>query len=182
MKAGFSISFTIFGFVLSIASFIAHFVENVDWLFWLSIVIFALEILVLMFCLAGWRIVRRIPGFSKILPCDLNGKYFGDLIYSYEGNHKKPINIIVKQNLYGVKVVATTNLIRSETITSELKNDGGIYHLIYTYKTYSKSTNDETRNPESIGTADLIVEKNVLEGKYWTTNHTTGTIKVEKQK
>ena len=182
MKTGFSISFTIFGFVLSIASFIAHFVDNIDWLFWLSIIIFVLQILIIFFCLIGWRVARKIPGFNRILPCDLNGEFFGDLDYSFEGEHKKPIRIIVKQNLYGIKVVAITNLIRSETITSELKNDGGVYHLIYTYKTNSKVTNDETRNPESKGTADLIFENNVLEGKYWTTNHTTGTIKAEKQK
>ena len=180
MKAGFSISFTIFGFVLSIASFVAHFVDNIDWLFWLSIILFVLQILILMFCLFGWRIIRKIPLFKNILPCDLNGDYFGDLEFDFNGEAKKPINLRITQTLYGIKVVASTNLIRSETITSELRNEGGIYHLIYTYKTNSKTTNLDSKNPESYGTADLIADGKVLEGKYWTTNHTVGKIKAEK--
>ncbi len=182
MKAGFSVSFTIFGFVLSISSFIAYFVKNIDWLFWLSTVIFVLEILIILFCLFGWRLIRKIPPFNNILPCDLNGKFFGDLLYNFEGEHKKTITIVINQNLYGIKVVAYTNLVRSETITSELKNEGGIYHLIYSYRTNTKTTNVDEKNPESIGTADLVVDKNILEGKYWTSNHTVGKIIVERQK
>ena len=182
MKAGFSISFTIFGFVLSVASFIAHFVGDIDWLFWLSIIIFILQMLVIMFCLFGWRLIKKLPLFKSILPCDLNGKFFGELQFDFEGKGKKPVVLNIVQTLYGIKVTATTNLIRSETITSELKNDGGIYHLIYTYKTNSKMTNTDSRNPESIGTADLVADGNVLEGRYWTTNQTIGKIKVEKQK
>ena len=116
------------------------------------------------------------------MPCDLNGKFFGELQFDFEGKGKKPVVLNIVQTLYGIKVTATTNLIRSETITSELKNDGGIYHLIYTYKTNSKMTNTDSRNPESIGTADLVADGNVLEGRYWTTNQTIGKIKVEKQK
>lgn len=181
MKKGMTISYTIFNGMLTIASFISYVVKQFDCLFWLSMGFFVLQILTILFCIWIWRVGAKIPFLKCLLPPDLNGKYTGTIKSSFDSATKE-IELTIKQNLYGIKVISETNQIISETMTSEIINNSGICHIIYSYKTNTKQKNDETKNPESCGTADLICNKDKLEGKYWTSNKTTGKLSVKKMK
>ena len=183
MKKGFSISFTLFNLILLVISFISYYVALNDVLFWISIVLLILQIIITFFCLWLWRLFSRIRLFKNSLPPDLNGKYIGEINFNFNGKPEtKKVELEIIQSLYEISVVVTTDLIKSETVTGNLINNNGSFHLMYSYKTYSKSVNDEKVNPESYGTADLLVCGDSLEGKYWTSNKTIGKILVKRIK
>lgn len=181
MKKGINITFTIISFVMTIASFVAYFTTNIDWLFVLSIVVCVLQILIIVFCLWAWRLGTKIPFIRDLLPKDINGSYKGEIKYNFKGESVKVVNVSVKQNLYGLKLTLETGQILSESVSSQLESEDGFTHIRYIYKTISRLDNNIKKNPESFGAADLVATGESLEGKYWTTNQTIGFINVKKE-
>lgn len=170
--------FAIVSIIITIASLISVWLKNIDWLLWLTIIFLVVQVFLYLFNIWIWRI--RIPTIRKLLPPDLNGTYHGKISYNYNGKKEKDIIVEISQTLDSIDVVVKTDQILSETVMSNLKKVGGVYHLTYTYKTNSKYNNNDAQNPESLGTADLIVENDCLQGLYWTSNKTIGKIHIEK--
>lgn len=187
MKKVFSIFFTITSALLIICSVISLNNKNVDWPLVLSIVFLGFQILASLYCLFLWKLLAKNKRLSSIVPKDINGVYRGVLKSDYpqlnidksKNMLEKPTELKIEQNLYEIKVTTETNQIFSNSTLHKFEKIGkGTYKLTYVYETHSKMENNKKDNPQSYGTATLIVSDNSLEGSYWTSNNTTGTMRL----
>lgn len=122
-----------------------------------------------------WRIDPsiKIPKLSK--------KYKGKLISSYD-NKVRECELEIKQTLLSLHIFMISDESRSAACCATLKNDDGIYKLIYTYLNKPKATVRE-RSEIHYGTAMLNIDsKKTLEGSYFTDRKTIGEMSLKAYK
>ena len=89
---------------------------------------------------------------------------------------EKSVNLVVKQSFLNVSISLKSDEINSKTITSEIVQENNQFVLYYTYITYPSSIYLQ-KNPMKLGTCRLvIIDKNNIQGTYWTNGKTIGDI------
>lgn len=110
----------------------------------------------------GWPVLRK--------------EYVGTIKSKYDSIERE-IYVTVKQSLFSVFVILTTEESKSKAITADIINRDGEYVLCYSYLNRPKV---EVRDRSEIhyGTAILSIGINAktLEGEYFTDRNTTGDI------
>jgi hypothetical protein len=112
----------------------------------------------------------------------LKGNYLGNINFNFTGKpESKSVTIEIKQTLLSTNIKIVTNEIQSTTITSNLIKENGEYILYYTYITNPNSKYSK-ENPMQYGTCRMYAKnKNEIQGRYWTSQNTTGDIFLKKR-
>lgn len=144
------------------------------------------SILLLIFIKWGWRI-PQLQGWLVPFP-DLEGTWEGTLQTTWIGPKTKkaltpiPFILVIRQSFNSINCVMYTKESNSYSTTANFMNEGesGIKRLSYVY-TNRPDASIRDRSEVHDGAAILTIvskPKRKLEGEYWTSRKTTGSIKL----
>lgn len=177
------ISLIIYGVYFAFSSAYAEYENFLDFLKPLSIVVMVDAFIVSIFVKWLWKLKLLYPWFVPFP--DLNGTWKGVLKSNWicPNTGKKPNEIptilTINQTFTNVSCVMRTGEMCSESFTSgfiiNLETDST--HIVYSYKSDPKA-DIKYRSAPHFGTAKLSVVNNqlILDGEYWSSRETTGTI------
>lgn len=109
-------------------------------------------------------------------PPVLKEQYDGVIRYTFNGlAGEKPISVQIKQTWLRIDVKTKTDTNSSVTITAAIVHEFGQDVLYYTYMT-NPSAATQKDNPIQHGTCRMVLsgDNRIMNGKYWTSSHTTG--------
>lgn len=129
-----------------------------------------------------WRIFR---GWLVPIP-NLNGKWEGKIIYKEDGEDKsRKVSVQIKQTFLHIVVYFFSKESKSLSFCGSFDIDEkrGIRQLVYSYQNDPNSIVRE-RSAVHYGTTKLIIspDNRELEGEYWTSRKTIGTITLKRKK
>ena len=129
-----------------------------------------------------WRIFR---GWLVPIP-NLNGKWEGRIFYKEEGEDKsRKVSVDIKQTFLFIVVRFCSKESKSLSFCGSFNIDEkrGIRQLIYSYQNDPNSIIRE-RSAVHFGTTklDILPDNSVLEGEYWTSRKTLGSISLKKKR
>ena len=129
-----------------------------------------------------WRIFR---GWLVPIP-NLNGKWEGRIFYKEEGEDKsRKVSVDIKQTFLYIVVRFCSKESKSLSFCGSFNIDEkrGIRQLIYSYQNDPYSIIRE-RSAVHFGTTklDISPDNSVLEGEYWTSRKTLGSITLKKKR
>ena len=125
-----------------------------------------------------WTLCKKIPFLNDIIPPNISGKWNGFIFSSYTKREKK-VKFTIKQTFSSCKISIDTNEITSDSLCANWIKEGDTFYLIYNYRTSLKNLGNYT-NPSQYGTAKIALNGNKIEGNYWTSRNTVGTINLTK--
>lgn len=169
---------------------ISFFTQDIDQIDWYKALINVSTTITLniLFWIIFIGYLWKLPIFRTWLVqvSNLNGKWVGEIYSNSDKSDGKPIpiEIYIDQNFFNCQVQLKTNESNSYSITASFNIDKerGFNQLMYTYlNTPNASVRD--KSPIHYGTTLLNYDKNKpneLEGDYWTSRESTGTIKLTK--
>jgi len=179
--------------VILVLTFLMIFILSDDITFWnivkrlpTAVTIYGLILIVFVKWL--WK-CRIFKGWLVLIP-DLSGEWTGKLKTTYTGTKtgkkKRDIKIdaIIKQELFSVSVTMKTKEMKSYSYVAgfDIDNKQNRNKICYSYTSKPRPEYREG-SPIHDGTALLDIIGNPptkLEGEYWTTRRTTGTIELER--
>lgn len=126
-----------------------------------------------------WTLFKKIPFLNDIIPPNINGKWNGFIFSSYTKREKK-VNFTIKQTFSSCKISIDTNEITSDSLCANWIKEGDTFYLIYNYRTSLKNLGNSSTNPSQYGTAKIALNGDKIEGDYWTSRNTVGTINLTK--
>ena len=177
------ISLIIYGVYFAFSSSYVEYENFLDFLKPLSFVVIVDAFIVSIFVKWLWKLKLFYPWFVPFP--DLNGTWKGVLKSNWKcpNTGKKPNEIptilTINQTFTNVSCVMRTGELCSESFTSgfiiNLETDST--HIVYSYKSDPKA-DIKYRSAPHFGTAKLSVVNNqlILDGEYWSSRETTGTI------
>ena len=138
------------------------------------------------------RWLWRYPIFKEwlVLIPDLSGEWTGSLNATYQDpetgrrTSSKGMNATIKQDLFHISIIMRTKEMKSTSFVAafDIDKDQNRKRMCYSYTSRPKPENRE-KSPMHDGTALLDIIGNPpsrLNGEYWTTRKTTGTIELKK--
>ncbi|GGC97744.1 hypothetical protein [Enterococcus wangshanyuanii] len=130
-----------------------------------------------LFCSYLWKLKIFKSWFVQIP--NLNGTWEGTLIPTWEDSKPIGITLKIKQSLFKISCVMTTDESKSESISCNyiIDEDNQQNKLTYTYINIPKSVH-RNRSAIHYGSVILEIEKNTLRGSYWTDRKTIGDIEL----
>ena len=177
------VSLIVYGIYFAFSSSYAVYENFSDFLKPLSIVVMVDAFIVSIFVKWLWKLKLLYPWFVPFP--DLNGTWKGVLKSNWQcpNTGKKPneipIILTINQTFTNVSCVMRTGEMCSESFTSgfiiNLETDST--HIVYSYKSDPKA-DIKYRSAPHFGTTKLSVvnNKSILDGEYWSSRETTGTI------
>lgn len=137
-----------------------------------------------IFVLWAWKWqIWRIKGWLVPFPC-LSGKWNGELISTYKSENRSiHIEVEIKHNFFNIQIRLKTNESKSRSICGsfDIDEDRGLRQLFYSFENIPEATKRDVSEIH-FGTARLEIgdPATILEGEYWTSRGTTGTIRMRK--
>jgi hypothetical protein len=147
----------------------------------------ALMVVILLLCV---YILWRIPGFGFSINFlfgtkpRVYGTWQGKLSYEYEGKkQEKTVYLVIKQSDgYSINIWLLTDERTSSSVFADIIPYKGGQRIYYSYETEDSPQNKE-KNPLHYGFCQLDIENNnTLNGMYYTSRKTIGTLTFSKRK
>ena len=156
--------------------------EDVLWLRNVSYTLTAETLLAFIFIKWLWKF--KIFKFLVHKPC-LSGKWTGYLEYDYNDEHqKKKTEIYIKQDFFRTIIILKTDESESISVAAQfdIDEDRGLRRLFYNYQNEPKPEFRD-RSPIHYGTVRLNIsdDNKKLEGEYWTSRKSVGTISLKRK-
>lgn len=131
----------------------------------------------ILFCSYLWKLKFFKSWFVQIP--NLNGTWKGTLISTWEGSNPIDITLEIKQSLFKISCVMITSESKSESISCDyiIDEDNQKNKLTYIYINKPKSIHRD-RSAIHYGSVILEIDKNTLNGSYWTDRKTIGDIEL----
>jgi len=179
--------------VIILLTFLILFLMTDEFSFWnivkrlpTAITIYSVTLIIFVKWLWKYQIFR---GWLVLIP-DLSGEWTGKLKTTYNspetGNNKEPkkIDAVIKQDLFSISFTLKTREMNSNSYVAafDIDKKQNRNNVCYTYASRPQPHHREI-SPIHDGTALLDIvgsPPSKLEGEYWTTRKTTGTIELKR--
>lgn len=141
-------------------------------------------ILYAIFAKWGWKLKILHPWF--VITPDLSGVWEGEIHYKWNGQEgTRPTQVKIIQSFNHITVLLSTEESNSRSVASSFDIDDkrGIYNLYYTYVN-EPLINIQDRSSIHYGTTRFQFDPDnntILNGEYWTSRDTKGTIQLHKK-